>query len=245
MRKLGKSYHVDKNVISKVILRGRLGDFSVHDSTNRRYRTIEYGLRRLTRTQQIVAARLFARDKHRYERKIPGELLHGDTKRLPPIPGLPGRLRRHEVLFIAIDDATRYLVADILPDKTAWSAAIFLDIALGRLPFTIEHHYSDNGGEYRGGIDHPFRAACLRYGIQQQFTKPYHPWTNGKAERVIKTLLKEWLQQQLFFSYEQRRLALYIFVDWYNHERPHMSLNNLTPVKKLTSLFPPQLGDNA
>lgn len=44
-RFLADEYHVDKNIVHRVIVRGRLGDFSVHDSTNQRYRTIEYGLK--------------------------------------------------------------------------------------------------------------------------------------------------------------------------------------------------------
>jgi hypothetical protein len=38
MRGLAAEYHVDKRVISRIIERGRGGDFSVHSSVNRRYR---------------------------------------------------------------------------------------------------------------------------------------------------------------------------------------------------------------
>jgi transposase InsO family protein len=244
IRSLATSYHVDKHVVSRVILRGRLGDFTVHDSTNHRFRTLEYGLKRLSKVEAIVQKRLDRHMVHRYERTIPGELLHGDTKRLPPITGLPGRLLRREVLFVAIDDASRFLMADIMPDKTSWSASLFMENTLLRLPFTVECHYSDNGGEYKGGQDHVFRALCTRFGIEQRFTKPYHPWTNGKAERVIRTLLTEWLRPQHFTSYDERRTALYQFVDYYNHQRPHMGINNLTPFQRLTALID-KSGDNA
>lgn len=244
LRSLAVSYHVDKHVVSRVILRGRLGDFSVHDSTNHRYRTLEYGLRRLSKTEAAIQKRLDRRNVTRYERRIPGELLHGDNKRLPPIPGLPARLRRKEVLFVAIDDASRFLTADILPDKTSWSAATFLETALLRLPFMVECHYSDNGGEYKGGGDHVFAAACARLGLDQRFTKPYHPWTNGKAERVIRTIIHEWFTQNTFATYEERRVSLYAFVEYYNHQRAHMGINNQTPFQRLTSLFG-ERGDNA
>jgi hypothetical protein len=36
-RELGRRYHVDKRVIGRIIDRGTVGDFSVHDSTVRRY----------------------------------------------------------------------------------------------------------------------------------------------------------------------------------------------------------------
>jgi transposase InsO family protein len=245
LRGLGKKYHVDKNVIDKVIIRGRLGDFSVHDSCNHRYRTIEYGLKRLSKTERFLEAKNLAKNRHpRYEKSFPGEMIHGDTKRLPAVK-MPTRFKkRREVLFVAIDDASRYLFADILPDRTAWSSATFFETAIVRLPFAVECHYSDNGGEYRGGQDHPFRAFCLRHGIQQKFTKPFHPFTNGKAERVIRTILSEWLRITTFTSYEQRRQSLYQFVDWYNHERHHMGINNQTPAERLASLLE-KIGDNA
>lgn len=234
---LARSYHVDRNVIYRVLQRGRLGDFSVHDSTNHRFRTIEFGLKRLLKMERLVQRRLdaLAKKHPRYEKSIPGELVHGDTKRLEPIPGLPMRSLRREVLFIAIDDCTRYLVADILPDKTMWSSVLFLEQTTLRAPFLTYCYYTDNGGEYKGARDHAVSAFCCRSGIVQHFTKPHHPWTNGKAERVIKTILYEWLKDNRFSSYEERRQSLYAFVDWYNHRRPHMGIGNMTPVQKLSS----------
>lgn len=240
-RRLGQQYHVDKNIIAVAIRRGRLGDFSVHDSTNHRYRTIEYGLKRLAKATQEVEKRLVRQNKHRYERKCPGELVHGDTKRLPKLPGQT----RREVLFVAIDDCTRWLVADIYPDRTMWSSSTFLEMSIVRFPFWVEKHYSDNGGEYKGSKDHAFVAACVRNRIQQGFTKPRHPWTNGKAERVIRTLMEEWYDFQPFASSKERRQSLYQFVDWYNHERSHMGLQNHTPADKLALVVNPPSGENA
>lgn len=251
-RRLGQEYHVDKNVILDLLLRGRLGDFSVHDSTNKRYRTIEYGLRRLSKTEGRLEKRACRNAIQRYERKVPGELVHGDSKTLSNIALVPTRhgqrimgVRKREVLFVSIDDASRFLVADILPDKSGWSGALFLEQTILRLPFPIEKYYSDNGGEFRGNLTHPFVASCLRKGIQQGFTKPRHPWTNGKAERVIKTLVYEWLRKQKFSSYEDRRQSLYRFVDFYNHERTHQGIEGKTPTQQMKALLSASSGDNA
>jgi hypothetical protein len=46
LRGLAVEYHVDKRVISRIIERGRGGDFSVHDSTNVRYRKSNGSARR-------------------------------------------------------------------------------------------------------------------------------------------------------------------------------------------------------
>lgn len=240
LRKLAREYHVDKKIIQRIVERGRIRDFSVHDSTNHRYRTLTYGLRRLARTEAILEKRL-SRRKERYERSAPGELIHADTKRLPYIDGESKETKR-EVLFVAIDDHTRLLVADILPDKTQWSAAVFGTVARRRLPFAIECWYTDNGREWTGKKEHAFVAFCAKTNIEQAFTKVKHPWTNGKAERVIRTLLTEWFRKNRFRSRNGRRRSLYRFVDWYNHHRPHLGINGQTPTERLTSYL--QSGDN-
>jgi transposase InsO family protein len=242
-RKLGRAYHVDKNVVAKAVLRGRLNDFSVHDSANRRYRTVERGLVRLAATEARIAARL-ARLGRRYERAVPGELVHADTKRLPLWEGeRRGGQHRREVIFILIDDCTRWLFADILPDMTQWSAATFTSAALKRLPFGMECHYSDNGAEYRGTARHALVSFLAKKRIVQKFTKIRHPWTNGKAERAVRTVMSEWFRKNRFATKDERRRSLYHFVDWYNHERKHMGIGNRTPAQKLKSLT--EGGDNA
>jgi len=251
LRVLAKQYHVDKNIIKTVALRGKIGDFTVHDSTNHRYRTIEYGLKRLSYVEQQVGKKLAKREKraNRYERKIPGEMVHGDTKRFPNIYR-PDKFRqtviKAPVLYIAIDDHSRFLTADILPDKTMWSSAIFFESSALRMPFSIDMYYTDNGGEYKGNETHALVSTCARLGIQQRYTKPNHPWTNGKAERVIQTITKEWFNKykHQFTSLEVMKQSLYEYVDQYNHERPHQSLNNLTPVQRLAQYYH-QSGDNA
>jgi transposase InsO family protein len=251
LRHLAEQYHVDKNIIKTVILRGKIGDFTVHDSVNHRYRTIEYGLKRLSYTERQVGKKLAKRERraNRYERKVPGEMIHGDTKRFPNIYR-PDRFRQKiikaPVLYIAIDDYSRFLTADILPDKTMWSSAIFFESSALRMPFSIDMYYTDNGGEYKGNETHALVSTCARLGIQQRYTKPNHPWTNGKAERVIQTITKEWFNKNKdqFTSLEIMRRSLYEYVDWYNHERKHQGLNNLTPAQRLSQYYH-QSGDNA
>ena len=250
-RQLAKQYHVDKNIICKVIVRGKLGDFSVHDSTNHRYRTIEYGLKRLSVIERKLTVKIAKREKRkkRYEKSIPGEMVHGDTKRLPNICR-PDRFRqiiiKAPVLFIWIDDYSRWLMADLLPNRTMWSSVIFLETMAVRSPFPVECHYSDNGGEYKGNNTHAFVAGCVRLGIEQRFTKPKHPWTNGKAERVIQTILKEWYRpnKATFKNIDEMKQSLYQYIDWYNHERKHQGINNLTPSQRLARYYL-ESGDNA
>jgi transposase InsO family protein len=243
-RSLADEYHVDKRVIGRIVVRGRLQDFSVHDSTNKRYRTVEYGLKKLMKTEERLQKRAERLAIQRYEKEYPGEMVHADTKLLPRLQGETKQTPR-ERLYAAIDDYSRFLVADILPDKSQESSAVFGEITHERMPFDIKDWYTDRGTEWKGTTDHEFVSWCRDNDITQHFTKPRTPQTNGKAERVIRTLLTEWHRKHRFTSREERRRLLYAFVDRYNHERVHGTIQE-TPIERLQRYAARvERGDNA
>jgi transposase InsO family protein len=88
--------------------------------------------------------------------------------------------------------------------------------------------YSDNGKEFKG----EFKHQCQLHKIPQQFTRPYRPQTNGKAERVIQTI-KKLMRKHRFPSRDERRRILYSIVRYYNHLRPHQSLGGISPFEQL------------
>ncbi|MCO6538217.1 MAG: transposase family protein, partial [Gilliamella sp.] len=88
-----------------------------------------------------------------------------------------------------MDDFSRELYASIYPDKFQFSLAQFLqNDVLAQCPYTTTCIYSDNGRKYQGTSEHLFAKTCNNNRINQKFTKPACPQTNGKAERVIRTL---------------------------------------------------------
>lgn len=222
---LATYYHVSRKTLYEVFHKAKLGLFENYSSKNLRYRTIEYGLKKLRKTERILEKKLAKRELrlNRYVKNHPGEMVHTDSSFLPRITGEAVTTPK-EYLYIFIDDYSRTLFADILPDQTSYSAAIVLDEAIQMLPFEIECLYSDNGKEFKGA----FKRLCAHYRIPQQFTRPYRPQTNGKAERVIKTV-KGLLRQHRFVSREERRRILYAIVRHYNHLRPHQSLGGIAP----------------
>ncbi|MGH7929697.1 MAG: integrase core domain-containing protein [Candidatus Binatia bacterium] len=229
-------FAVSRTTLYRVFKKARLGIFGNYTSKNFRYRQVVYGLKSLTKTQRVVAAKL-ARKAHRlkrYEKDTPGEMVHFDTKRLPRITG-EGDEMPPEWLYVAIDDFSRLLVADILPSKMSYSSAIHLTETIETMPFPIQVVYSDNGSEYRGKDTHAFVRTCKESEIKQQFTKPHHPYTNGKAERVIQTLMREWHYGRHFTSRDERRRFLYAYVSWYNEARSHQSLGGQSPLSRLRS----------
>lgn len=223
---LAKYYRVTRKTLYEVFHKAKLGVFENYSSKNLRYRTIEYGLKTLGRTERKLEKTLAKRELrlNRYVKNHPGEMVHTDSSVLSLVPG-EAITTPKEYLYVFIDDYSRTLFADILPDQTSYSAAIVLDEALEMLPFTVECIYSDNGKEFKGA----FKQLCIRYNIPQQFTKPYRPQTNGKAERVIKTI-KGLLRKHHFTSREERRRILYAIVRYYNHLRPHQSLGGISPL---------------
>jgi len=222
-----------------VLERGRDKDFSIHKSINKRFRCLEYGLKRLAKVEAELEKKLKAQAK-RYNKQYPGEMFHSDNIRLPLLKG-ESPFTKPEHLFVAIDDFSRELYAAILPDKTQYSATNFLKQVLEECPYTIETWYTDNGTEYKGDSKkHAFMKLCQENKIEQRFTKVKNPRTNGKAERVIRTLLDMWYRKTEFKSRTHRKQELIRFVNYYNTVKPHKGIGNLTPMEKLISYFYPK-----
>jgi len=234
---LASEYRVSRVTIYKILRQVRAKEYLPKKSINRRYRTLEYGIKRLAKIERKIELKL--RNKARqYNKSYPGEMVHVDTVRLPLLRGESKATHRHQYLFVGIDDYSRELYATIMPDKTSNSAKDFLEQMLEECPYTIECIYSDNGTEYKGNIlQHPFMLACEQHKIKQRYTKVKTPKTNGKAERVIRTLKSMWHRKEEFSSRDQRKMSLNRFINYYNTVKPHASLKKMTPLEVLIGYF--------
>ena len=65
------------------------------------------------------------------------------------------------------------------------------------------------------------------------------PYTNGKAERVIRTIMDMWHNKTEFKSRQHRKIELIRFINYYNTVKPHKGINNQTPIEKLINYFYP------
>ncbi len=235
---LTRKYLVTAPTIYKILERGRHGDFMPHKSINKRFRCLQFGLKRLAKVEHKIEEKL--RNKaRRYNKDYPGQMLHFDTKRLPMLEG-QSSLQQREYLFVGIDDFSRELYAAIMTDKTQYSAMRFMEQVIEECAYTIELSYSDNGKEFKGNPDHhAFMKVCTEHKIEQRFTRIKRPQTNGKAERVIRTLMEMWHIKTKFNSPAHRKTELKRFVNFYNCVKPHASLDGLTPIEKLIEYFFP------
>jgi transposase InsO family protein len=185
----------------------------------------------------------------RYVACHPGALVHQDHKKLGRIPDGGGwrtrgrenrpnrqRGRGYDHLEVVIDDASRYAVVVPVPDETAASAIAALETAAGefaRLGIRIDRVMTDNGTAYK----RQFEAAVATLGARHKRTRPYRPQTNGKAERVIQTLLREWAYGRPYTTNRERQQALPAFVDFYNRRRPHTALGGRSPLDAVNKVL--------
>jgi transposase InsO family protein len=182
----------------------------------------------------------------RYERDRPGELLHLDTKKLGRFWEIGKRIRadgvhrsRHagwQHLHIAIDDHSRLAYAEVLPTERRHDCAAFLRRAVAWYAdhgIQIERVISDNAKAYHS---HLWRDTCAELAIGRRYTRPYSPWTNGKAEALIKTLLREWAYRFAYPTSSHRARALTGYIRWYNRRRPHGSLGARPPISRVSNL---------
>lgn len=181
----------------------------------------------------------------RYERRHAGELLHLDIKKLARFyrPGhrVTGCRAKQsagagwEFVHIAIDDFSRIAYAEILPDEKGPSCAAFMRRAchwFKRQGIRIKGLLTDNGTGYRS---HCFRRACADQTVRHHRTRPYTPRTNGKAERFIQSMLREWAYGRLYRSSVARAHDLPRWLRFYNEERSHASLSYLPPASRRPS----------
>ena len=179
----------------------------------------------------------------RYEHEHPGDLVHLDIKRLSRFwrPGhrvhgdrkLESPGAGYQFLHIAIDDHARIAYGELYRDERGISVARFLVRLVAyyrRLGIKIARVLTDNGSGYRS---RRFKRACQRLGIKHSFTRPYRPQTNGKAERFIQTALREWAYARTYQDHRERAKAWLPWLHRYNWHRPHASLNDRPPIRRL------------
>ena len=162
----------------------------------------------------------------RYERSRPGELIHVDIKKLGRFwtvgkAILGDRLTRSEgagwqYLHLAIDDDhSRLAYGELLPTESPTDCVGFLRRAHAWYAdhgVAIERVLSDNGNGYRSRA---WAAACAELGVQRRYTRPRRPQTNGKAEALVKTLLREWAYRFAYPTSVHRAKALAGYLRWY------------------------------
>jgi transposase InsO family protein len=176
-----------------------------------------------------------------FHASAPGEVLQVDIKSLGRLTRGGGREARQHIRWydrssvgwdhahIAIDAASRLAFIELRPTLGRDDTIGFIQRAVAHFDargVQVRRVLTDNGVGYLSG----FSRACAALGLRHTRTKPYHPWTNGRAERFIRTLQRECLYAGVHFtSDDERRYAIQLWLAEYNAARPHTALGGLTP----------------
>jgi transposase InsO family protein len=135
-------------------------------------------------------------------------------------------------LSTIMDDYSRYIIAwKLCTNMRTEDVTDTLDLALqasGCDQVHVVHKprlLSDNGSSYVSG---ELAEWLSDKGMKHSRGAPYHPQTQGKIERWHQTLKNRILLENYFYPADLNA-QIEAFVDHYNHQRYHESLNNVTP----------------
>ena len=148
-----------------------------------------------------------------------------------------------------VDDHSRFCVsAALMPRERTQPVCDAFAAALRRYGVP-EQVLTDNGRVFTGRYNQPpvevlFDRICRENGIEHLHTKPRSPTTTGKIERFHRSLRAEFLTDRSFTDQARAQAELDAWVETYNHDRPHQSLNMDTPAVRFmasqaTSSTPP------
>jgi transposase InsO family protein len=176
----------------------------------------------------------------RFEAEAPGAVVQIDIKSLGSLARGGGKHRASQQrrdrerigwsqVHVAVDAASRQVFLQARRGVGADDCTAFVRDAVAHfdaLGIRVRRVLTDNGTGYKKR----FGVTCAELGLRWTRTRPYHPWTNGRAERFNRTLQNECVYAgDHFTSDEERRYAMTLWLASYHRERPHTALGGLTP----------------
>ncbi len=139
------------------------------------------------------------------------------------------------VIFTALEEVTKIAYARVYTTNSSKNAKDFLKRLFYLANDQVKHIHHDNGSEFYG----QFEEACKELNIQQIFSRVRTPKDNAALERFNRTVQEEWLSMS-FYGLDDIVVANKDLTDWlveYNNERPHQSLDYLTPIEYASKTF--------
>lgn len=173
-----------------------------------------------------------------FERATPNQMwqsdifpfkLGGEAVRPPEWLGPGG----YAYLIGFIDDHSRYITAlEVFRSQTAENVLEVFRRGMGAHGVPKEM-LTDNGRQYASWHGKTkFQQELEKNRIHHIRSAPHHPQTLGKIERFWKTIYTEFLSNARFSTFEEARERIRWWVQYYNHKRPHQSLEGLCPADR-------------
>lgn len=160
----------------------------------------------------------------------PGQLWVSDITYIPISTGLHSEECKFCYLSLITDYYSKEIVGWSVGDSLATKYPLeALTTALSRLDDkTLDGliHHSDRGVQY---ASYAYTSVLKTFGIRISMTESGNPKDNAVAERTNNTIKNELLKGMEFHSLDDVKDAIRLAVDFYNMERPHLSLDGMTP----------------
>lgn len=130
-------------------------------------------------------------------------------------------------LCMILDGFSRMIVHwEIREAMTEKDIELILERAREKFPGARPRIISDNGPQF---ISRDFKAYIRETGMTHVRTSPYYPQSNGKLERLNKTIKSEAIRVSNPGSLDEARKVVATFVEHYNGVRLHSGIGYITP----------------
>jgi transposase-like protein len=143
-------------------------------------------------------------------------------------------------MFLAIDRVTKFAYAEFHATAEMATGAAFMRGVVRAFPYQIRKVLTDNGVAFTKNAStkwdtmrHPFDRVCDEHGIEHRLTKPYHPWTNGQAERMNRTVKDATTKAFHYETADSLRAHVLAFVSAYNFAKHLKALQWRTPFQTI------------
>jgi transposase InsO family protein len=131
-------------------------------------------------------------------------------------------------MFLAIDRVSKFTYVEFHDSAGKMEGAAFLKNVVDVFPYKIHTVLTDNGMAFadlpknrdspsrRFLGPHIFDRVCIANGVEHRLTKPYHPWTNGQAERMNRTIKDATVKVYHYDDLESLKAHVLAFVTAHN-----------------------------
>lgn len=148
-------------------------------------------------------------------------------------------------IYVTVDFTSRLIFARIYRRATRLIAAGFLKALIWWVPYKIHTILTGNGVRFvqrersAKGLTFPyiFGHVCLENNIEHRLTRPYHPWTNGQAGRMVRTIKEATVQSFHYASIQELRRHVSDWLIAYNLTRQLKAIKFRTPCGAIEELW--------
>ena len=170
------------------------------------------------------------------------------------VPAIMNQTWSMDFMHDALSCGRKFRTFNVVDDfnREALKIEIDLNIPAQRVVRVLERNVANRGCPLKMRMDNGPELVSLalaqwaeEHGVQLEFIKPGKPTQNAFIERFNRTYRTEILDFYLFRTLNEAREITERWLMEYNNERPHESLNNLTPEEYRLMAEKPEISKSA